>query len=110
MRKKPTGTFNNRGVFKNLVEILNANVSRILYRRSLVDYAYKDDTSLVPLGSLRVPCTVDKWRRQLEVLGYLERLAPGKYYVMREIPDELDTTNLEKLYSESLDEFYKEHK
>lgn len=97
MRKEPTGAFTNRGIFKNLVEFINANAYSIVFRKDMIKNAYKDDGHL-PWGSR---CTVDKWRRELEVLGYLDRLAPGKYYVMREIPDELDTTNLEKLYMES---------
>lgn len=45
--------------------------------------------------------TVDKWRRQLTVLGYLiDTCKPGLYVKGKNIPRDLTTTQLEKRYTE----------
>lgn len=52
--------------------------------------------------------TVDKWRRQLTVLGYLKATrTPGVFIKMKEVPGIMTTSWLEEWYSKELKNAWK---
>jgi hypothetical protein len=90
--------------FDRLVRYLNTfKEGELILRRDLLEYIYDD-----PHRGLS---TVDKWRRQLTILEYLEDTGyPGVYRRTNSpILDWLTSSKLEKLASLQSRDWYKKH-
>lgn len=80
-------------IFNRLINYLNEiEDGEVVKRQDMQKAAY----GYVPWGQT----TVDKWKRQLIVTGYLhESPKPGRYYKIVNIPCTMTTTELESLYN-----------
>lgn len=99
----------NNNQFKNLKEIINESFRcfvNVIDRQTLI----KELDKRVKLaryfdGKLAPTHTLDNYRRMLTKVGYLEETDKlGVYKIVKKIPDELSSSELKKLYNESLKE------
>lgn len=89
MRKESSG-------FGKLIEFINSKQKGSFVDRSeLLDVVYGFHKN--------GPSTIDKWRRQLVVCGYLkDTRCAGRYIVCQTIPEDITSSRLEKVYTETL--------
>ncbi len=89
-------------LFQKLREYINSRgIGTYVTRQELLWNTYGDPH--------KSRSTVDKWRRQLTVTGYLQDYPNrrGLFRVLKRIPISVTTTSLETEYKSSLPDYYK---
>lgn len=73
-----------RNIWKSLITLLNTRYDKYpeVKRQFIMVYIYDKKMKWYPY-------TVDSYRRILELLGYLEKIKPGLYKMIKRIPENL---------------------